>query len=170
MSHIYDYRNIEFVENKPLLPHFGWFSTSDIYKESNASKLNYKILSLPQGRYSYPYHWHKNAEEFHVVLEGAAILRSYDGFTKISKGQVIFFEKGELGAHQLYNPYEEPCIYLDIRTLAEVDICYYPDSGKMNVLPDNKISLEGEQVSYFYAEDEENLAVHWQDYERLFKE
>ncbi len=53
---------------------------------------------------------------------------------EVKEGDIVFFEIGPEGAHQLYNHTGEPCRYLDIRTEAGLDICEYPDSDKINII------------------------------------
>ncbi len=69
-----------------------------------------------------------------------------DNTTEVVPGDMIFFEMGPTGAHQLYNHTQEKCIYIDIRTEAGIDICEYPDSGKVNILPANEIYEEKDRV------------------------
>jgi uncharacterized cupin superfamily protein len=93
-------------------------------------------MSLDPGKYSYPYHFHRNPEELFVILLGKAILRKFNNkFVEIAENDILFFEMGQEGAHQLYNHTDKPCIYLDLRTINGVDICEYPDSGKIMILP-----------------------------------
>ena len=57
-------------------------------------------------------------------------MRSHKGFDILTKGDIVFFEMGETGAHQFHNQGTEPCTYLDVRTLIGVDVCEYPDSAR----------------------------------------
>lgn len=52
-----------------------------------------------------------------MIISGTMTLRTEKGFDILKKGEIVFFEMGEKGAHQFYNHSEEPCSYLDIRTL-----------------------------------------------------
>jgi hypothetical protein len=56
-------------------------------------------------RYSEGNAFHKAAEELFVILSGEAMLRSSEGYQKLSQVDIIFFEAGSDGAHQLYNRY-----------------------------------------------------------------
>ncbi|WP_340003528.1 cupin domain-containing protein [Paenibacillus sp. FSL K6-0276] len=85
--------------------------------------LVFDIRSLDPNKYSFPYHFHRNAEEIFVILAGKAMLRTPEGFKEVSEGDVIFFEIGPDGAHQLYNHTEAPCRYLDLRTNQGIDVC-----------------------------------------------
>jgi uncharacterized cupin superfamily protein len=60
---------------------------------------------------------------------------------------------GESGAHQLYNHTDQPCRFLDIRTHNGLDVCEYPDSGKINILPYREVFQSEDQVEYFKGED-----------------
>ena len=51
-----------------------------------------------------------------MIISGCATLRTPNGLEIVKSGDLIFFEKGKTGAHQLYNHTTETCIYLDIRT------------------------------------------------------
>jgi uncharacterized cupin superfamily protein len=115
--------------------------------------LQFDLRSLDPGKYSYPYHFHRNAEEIFVILSGEATLRTPDEFIKVFAGDVIFFEMGPKGAHQLYNHAQQPCKFLDIRTVVGIDICEYPDSGKINILPYQEVYQNEEQVDYYKGEE-----------------
>ena len=77
----------------------------------------------------------------------------------VSAGDLIFFEMGESGAHQLYNHTDESCTFLDIRTFIGYDVCEYPDSNKILLAPSFEIFETSAQVGYFKGE--ENVAENW---------
>ncbi|OMD38498.1 hypothetical protein BSK49_16355 [Paenibacillus odorifer] len=66
---------------------------------------------------------------------------------------------GPEGAHQLYNHSDAPCRYLDLRTNQGIDICEYPDSGKINILPYQEIYQADEQADY--CKGEEHVREKW---------
>lgn len=66
-----------------------------------------------------------------------------------SRWQIHFFEKGASGAHQLYNHSESACMYLDLRTTFGIDVCEYPDSNKINILPDLEIFEASAKVDHY---------------------
>lgn len=74
---------------------------------------------------------------------------------------MIFFESGETGAHQLYNHTDSPCIFLDIRTYIGHDICEYPDSNKIIIVPNGETFKRDEQHNYF--DGEENIQDIWNE-------
>jgi uncharacterized cupin superfamily protein len=144
---------IDLKENKSPIPHFSWKSSLPLEEISKSKYLHFDIKSLFPGKFSYPYHFHRNAEELFIILEGEATLRSPEGYQTISKGDIIFFEEGPCGTHQIYNHSEEQFVYIDLRTKANIDVCEYPDSGKINILPTLDIFEEGSKVSYYTGEE-----------------
>ncbi len=102
---------------------------------TESKHIQFDIRSLDPDKYSFPYHFHRKAEELFYVISGESTLRTPEGFTKVESGDLVFFEEGESSAHQLYNHSAEACVFLDIRTTPEIDICEYPDSGKINIIP-----------------------------------
>ncbi len=83
------------------------------------------------------------------------------GFDTLEKDDLVFFEMGESGAHQFHNHSNEPCTYLDIRTLINVDVCEYPDSGKINIIPPYEVYEKNSQVEYFKGE--EDVVNKWKE-------
>jgi len=154
MPIIHRLSELELKENKSPISHFSWKSSSPLEELSNSKYLHFDIKSLFPGKFSYPYHFHRNAEELFVILEGEASLRSPRGCETIRKGDIVFFEEGKAGTHQIYNHSDQQLVYLDIRTRANVDVCEYPDSGKINILPTLDIFEEGSKVSYYSGEED----------------
>jgi len=153
MPLIFKSGDLELEPNTSPIEHFSWKASSPLGELANAKYLHFDIKSLFPGKFSYPYHLHRNAEELFVILEGKATLRSPEGYREITKGDMIFFEEGPAGAHQLYNHGDTPCVFLDIRTKANVDVCEYPDSGKINILPARDIFEETSKVAYYTGEE-----------------
>jgi len=153
MPKIFKPGEISMEKNISSISEFSWTSSPPLAAMSNSKYLNFDIRSLHPGKFSYPYHFHRNAEELFVILEGEATLRSPEGFSKLEKGDVIFFEEGPSGTHQLYNHGESDCVFLDIRTQANIDVCEYPDSSKINILPALDIFNVSPKVPYYTGEE-----------------
>ena len=137
---------------------FVWH-TSPLSKQVKSKHLRFDMRSLDPGKFSYPYHFHRSAEELFVVLSGKATLRSPKGFRTVSAGDVIFFETEATGAHQLFNHGKSPCIYLDLRSTIGIDVCEYPDSGKINIVPYQEVYESHAAVDYFQGETD--VVRHW---------
>ncbi len=150
----------EFQENPNKIDHFRiWTDISRIKQGVNPENLNFDLRQLNPGQYSAPYHFHRYAEELFMILSGSATLRTPGGLEMVKSGDLLFFEKGETGAHQLYNHTQEPCLFLDIRTYLGFDLCEYPDSDKLLIAPTMEVFSNGDKVDYFKGE--ENITEKW---------
>ena len=154
MAHIFNSDNVVFELKKSPLEEFAWHTSPRLSALVKAKHLHFDMRQLDPGKYSYPYHFHRNSEEVFIILSGRAMLRTPEKVTEIVPGDMIFFEMGPTGAHQLYNHTEETCLYIDIRTEAGIDICEYPDSGKVNILPAQELYEKKDRVDYFKGEEQ----------------
>ena len=136
---------------KTLMPRLG--------EICRAKHFVFDLRELDPGMYSFPYHFHRNAEELMMIISGSFTLRSPDGLKIINTGELVFFGMGESDAHQFYNHGDVPCIYLDIRSTVGIDVTEYPDSGKINILPFREIFEKNTQVDY--SKGEENVQEIW---------
>jgi uncharacterized cupin superfamily protein len=159
MPTVFHTSELKFEDKKSQLPEFAWQTSPRLAKLAGAQQLDFDIRSLDPDRFSFPYHFHRAAEELFLILSGEATLRAPDGFQKITAGDLIFFEQGDTGAHQLYNHGDAPCVYLDIRTTVGIDVCEYPDSGKISILPLLEVFERSSRVRYFQGE--ENVKKKW---------
>ncbi len=152
MPEIFNHKKEKFEIHQASILEFIWHTTKGLSKNIDSKRLNFEIRSLDPGKFSYPYHFHRNAEEMFVILSGQAILRTPDGFKELKESDIVFMEIGPTGAHQLYNNSDNPCIYLDLGTKVDMDVCEYPDSGKVNIEA-QEIYETIDRVDYFKGED-----------------
>jgi len=154
----------EFEENPNRIDNYRIFTDlSRIKKGLNPENLNFDLRQLNPDQYSAPYHFHRYAEELFMILSGSATLRTPNGLEIVTLGDLIFFEKGETGAHQLYNHTNATCIFLDIRTFIGFDVAEYPDSDKMFIAPSREIFNKNSQADYF--DGERNIKDKWKQIE-----
>lgn len=155
-------KNREFKEDPRKIDCYQLFSDVSILGSGvNPKNLFFDMRSLNPGKFSFPYHFHRNAEELFMIISGSITLRTPKGLEIVSTGDILFFEMGETGAHQLFNHCSEPCIYLDIRTFSGIDICEYPDSNKILTIPSIEVFEKESKVSYFKGE--ENINEKWEE-------
>lgn len=128
-------------------------------KQVNSSHLIFDIRKLPPGEYSFPYHYHRNAEEAMYIISGAMTIRTSHEFLMAGEGDVLFFENGEAGAHQFFNHTENPCTYFDVKTFYGMDVVTYPDSGKIMISQYNEVYEAGNKIDYFKGEG--NIVEKW---------
>jgi uncharacterized cupin superfamily protein len=146
-----DSSSLEDFGLKTLIPRLGAVSDSKHFV--------FDIRQLDPGKFSFPYHFHRNSEELIMIISGALTLRSVDGFQILNMGELVFFEIGETSAHQFFNHTDSPCTYLDLRTTVGIDITEYPDSGKINILPSWELYETNTRVEY--SKGEENVKEIW---------
>lgn len=161
MAQIFNAKNLSFELRQSPVPEYSWHTSPKLAEIVKSRHLLFDVRSLDPDKYSYPYHFHRNAEEIFVILSGKATLRTQDEFVELSEGDIVFFEIGPKGAHQLYNHTEQPCRFLDIRTVVGLDVCEYPDSGKVNILPYRETYRTEDKVDYYY--DEDRVTEKWPD-------
>ncbi len=153
---------IEFKEDSGKIENYRLFTASPRLSALVGSKnLFFDLRLLNPEQFSFPYHFHRHAEEMMMVISGTMTVRTPNGLEIMNEGDIAFFEMGETGAHQFYNHSTEPCTYLDVRTLFTVDICEYPDSGKVNILPSIEIFGKNSKVDYFKGE--EHILEKWEE-------
>jgi uncharacterized cupin superfamily protein len=109
----YASRELEFG---PLLGAVGWGGT---------------IYELAPGERICPYHWHATEEEWLLVLTGTPTLREPDGEQVLRPWDLAIFRRGPGGAHEVRNDAEEPSRVLMLSSLSNLEMCVYPDSGKI---------------------------------------
>jgi uncharacterized cupin superfamily protein len=150
----------EFKEDANKIDNFRILS--DISRLKNGVKpqyLNFDLKQLNPAQYSAPYHFHRYAEELFMIVSGSATLRTPTGLEIVNTGDLMFFEIGETGTHQLFNHTTEACVYLDIRTFIGYDVAEYPDSNKIFLAPCYEIFNKDSKTIYF--EGEENIQEKW---------
>ncbi|MBQ8500718.1 MAG: cupin domain-containing protein [Bacteroides sp.] len=152
----------EFRENPGKIDRFRILTdVTRSRKGVNPEYLNFDVRLLNPGQYCTAYHFHRYAEELFMIISGKAMLRTPEGVQEVESGDIIFFEKGPDGAHQLYNHTAEPCSYLDIRTYIGHDVCEYPDSDKIYVVPGGEILRKSDTLPYF--DGEEDVDEKWKE-------
>lgn len=116
--------------------------------------LHFDLRKLNPHECNAAYHFHRYAEELFLIMEGSATLRTPRGIEVVEEGDMLFFEAGEQGAHQLYNHTNTPCTFLDMRSSIGHDVCEYPDSDKIIVVPNGETFRRSEQHAYFDGEEQ----------------
>jgi uncharacterized cupin superfamily protein len=162
MATIFKGESVEFKEDQKTIENYRLFTAFPrLSKVADSKNLHFDLRLLNPGQFSFPYHFHRHAEELMMIISGTMTLRTKNGLDILKKGDMVFFEMGESGAHQFYNHSDEPCTYLDIRTLFGTDICEYPDSGKINIIPSIEIFEKDSKVGYFKGE--ESVLQKWDE-------
>jgi uncharacterized cupin superfamily protein len=99
-----------------------------------ARRLGYNLTVLPPGTAQCPFHCHHGEEEMFFILEGEGELRFGDQRHPIRAHDLIACPPGgpEV-AHQIINTGPATMRYLAVSTVADLEVCEYPDSQKILV-------------------------------------
>lgn len=109
-----------------------------------ARKLGYNLTVLPPGKVQCPFHSHRAEEEMFLILEGEGELRfGAERYPLRPLDVVACPTGGPEVAHQILNTGTVPMRYLALSNRAELDVCEYPDSGKVSVGHDGPPPLFG---------------------------
>jgi uncharacterized cupin superfamily protein len=85
------------------------------------------ITILPPGCRSSIRHWHKNEDEFVMVIKGDLTLVDDHGETPLKRGDFAAFPAGEQNGHTIANNSDQEAHFLVIGTHADHEIAYYSD-------------------------------------------
>lgn len=124
-----------------------------------ARKLGYNLTIVPPGKVQCPFHAHRAEEEMFLILEGTGMLRFGDQTYPLRPRDVIACPTGGAEvAHQIINTGTIDLMYLAVSTLAEVEVCEYPDSGKVSVYAPGDSGLrhvfsKADEVDYYAGEE-----------------
>lgn len=114
------------------------------------------LYELPPGQAVCPYHYEHGEEEWLLVLEGTATVRTPEGTEEVGPQQVVFFPKGPEGAHQVRNDSDGVVLVLMWGAVVLPTVSVYPDSGKVGVWTadkaDDALFKRSSAVSYYEGE------------------
>jgi len=106
------------------------FSEVSASERTEDDLIGASLYEFAPGNQLWPYHWHRNNEEWLIVVAGTPTLRTPDGERELRPGDVVGFPEGEAGAHTLYNRSDSSARVAMFSTLRKGS-CVYPDSGKV---------------------------------------
>jgi uncharacterized cupin superfamily protein len=120
-----------------------------------AKDLGYSYDVVPPGKRSCPFHSHRGEEEMFFIVRGSGTLRYGNETRAIRAGDVICCPTGgPETAHQIINDSSEELAYLSVSTMMPVEVCEYPDSGKIGAYGGElrHMSRPGDAVDYWAGE------------------
>ncbi len=88
---------------------------------------------VPPGKWSSTFHWHTLEEEHVWILEGRGVMRIGRREVPVRAGSYVVFPPDGRVAHATHNTGKKPLTIVVIGTRDPNDVCFYPDSGKLNV-------------------------------------
>lgn len=127
----------------------------DIIPRGHAEKTMVSIYEIPPLKSAYPYHYHLKNEETFYIISGEGLLKTADGEKQVSAGDFLFFPANSNGAHKLTNTSPtDKLVYIDFDVIHDLDVCIYPDSGKIAVWGKdvNRVYTLDANVDYYKGE------------------
>jgi len=96
---------------------------------------------------SLTYHWHYGEEECVIALTGRPTLRTPESERELAAWDIVWFPRGEQGAHQLRNDSGEPARFVMFSSVSDPEVVVYPDEGRAGVVAgwsrDDRPTLRG---------------------------
>ncbi len=136
--------------------HDGYeFYKRELVPKGKAKQCAISVYIIPPRKSAYPYHYHTQNEEAFYIIKGKGILKTPTGDKAVTAGEFLFFPANENGAHKLTNVSETDTLeYIDFDTHNEIDIAFYPDSGKVGIWGKNinKLFRLNQKVEYYDGE------------------
>jgi uncharacterized cupin superfamily protein len=107
-----------------------------------AERLGLSVYEIPAGQSLCPYHYEYGEEEWLLVLDGEATVRTPAGEERLGPWDLTCFPAGPDGAHEVRNDGERTIRVLMFSNVEHPAATAYPDSGKIGIWT----GIEGEDV------------------------
>ena len=89
MVTIFELTQAKFALRGVPLDEFNWHTSERLSEAVQSKRLVFDFRSLDPGKFSFPYHFHHNAEELFAIISGACSLRTPEGIGNIKAGDLI---------------------------------------------------------------------------------
>lgn len=137
-------------------PGFAWRGHRGVAREHGLRCLGASVLELPDGQWTFPYHYHHGVEEWLYVVAGVPTLRDPTGERTLASGDVVCFPGGPEGAHAVRGP-GRVVMFSGVAAAGMPSVSVYPDSDKVGVRPpdggpDNLNFRRADSVDYWEGE------------------
>ena len=91
------------------------------------------VYEIPPGEAIGPYHFEWTDEEWLIVLDGQATVRTAEAEHVLEPGETTCFLAGPAGAHQVRNATDTPVRVAIVATVNEFGIVEYPEIEKIGI-------------------------------------
>jgi uncharacterized cupin superfamily protein len=115
-------------------PGYIWDGRRGVAGEHGLRCLGASLYELPEGQWTFPYHYHHGVEEWLYVVAGAPVLRDPSGERVLAPGDLVGFPSGPDGAHAIRGP-GRVVIFSGAVSAEAASVSVYPDSDKLGVRP-----------------------------------
>jgi len=136
---------------------------AEIASRVGARKLGYNLTVVAPGKRNCPFHSHRAEEEMFFILEGSGELRYGSERAPLRAGDFVACPTGgPETAHQIINTGDTEMRYLSVSTMAPIEICEYPDSGKFGVYEDLPDDANGGRARFRHLARHEDARDYWE--------
>lgn len=137
-------------------PGFEWRGRRGLARDGGLRWLGASVYELPEGQWTWPYHYHHGLEEWLYVVAGSPTLRDATGERMLAAGDLACFPSGPEGAHAVRGP-GRVIVFSGTAAVEAASVSVYPDSGKVGVRPpgggpDRLDFRRGDAVDYWDGE------------------
>lgn len=137
---------------------------AEIASRIGARQLGYNLTVVAPGKRNCPFHSHHAEEEMFFVLEGTGELRYGESRYSLRAGDIIACPVGgPQTAHQIINTGDAEMRYLSVSTMAPIEVCEYPDSGKFGVYEDQSRDAGDRREPFRHLARHEDTRDYWED-------
>jgi uncharacterized cupin superfamily protein len=153
------------AERAPRGPHADQYDIrwAEIASRIGARQLGYNLTVVAPGKRNCPFHSHRAEEEMFFILEGTGELRYGDARYPLRAGDIIACPVGGPDtAHQIINTGDTEMRYLSVSTMAPIEVCDYPDSGKFGVYEDQPWDDDGSRQPFRHLARREDARDYWE--------
>ncbi|HET9817829.1 MAG TPA: cupin domain-containing protein [Rhodanobacteraceae bacterium] len=136
----------------------------EIASRIGARMLGYHLTVVAPGKRNCPFHSHRAEEEMFFILEGRGELRYGETRHPLRQGDIVACPAGgPETAHQIINTGDVEMRYLSLSTMAPIEICEYPDSGKFGVFEDLPEDVDPTRTRFRHLARHEDARDYWED-------
>jgi uncharacterized cupin superfamily protein len=111
----------------------------EVGSAAGSTEMSMYVYDLEPGT-SLPYHY-EYVEEWLLVLGGAVAVRTPRGDLELARGELMRFEPGPDGAHQISNGSDATAKVLLFSAATLPSVSVYPDTDTIGVWPDDETEL-----------------------------
>jgi len=113
---------------------YAWRGLRGATSELGLRWFGASVYELPDGQWTFPYHYHHGVEEWLYVVTGAPALRDVSGERVLAVGDLVCFPSGADGAHAVCGP-GRVVMFSGVAAAGAASVSVYPDSDKLGVRP-----------------------------------
>jgi len=113
---------------------YAWRGRRGLPGEVGLRWFGASVYELPDGEWTFPYHYHHGVEEWLYVVTGAPTLRDPTGERGLMAGDLVCFPSGPDGAHAVRGP-GRVVMFSGVAAAGGASASVYPDSNKLGIRP-----------------------------------